>query len=308
MLASPDRTAIPQLQRAGSPDPAQWPASLHLEFAGPEFAGKSAKTVLKRSRHQGPLYVQRAFYPEGPDCAHVYLLHPPGGVVSGDTLDITLEAKSRAKVLITTPGATRLYRARLDRPDTQPLTQIIRNQISVAEASFVEWLPAETIVFDGAHIDLQTEVNLDPNSQFCGWEIGCLGLPASNELFKSGSFKQSFNISVEGIPKVLDRLQFKADSAYLQSLCGFQGYPVYGSLIAGPFGDVIDESVDVLRHKIEDEAIEQHFAVTAVNQFIILRYLGSCSAEVREIFIDVWKAIRPMLVEREAIEPRIWAT
>ena len=46
------------------------------------------KTRLGKTSHFGPLRVQRAFYPEGNICAHLYLLHPPGGLVAGDYLTI----------------------------------------------------------------------------------------------------------------------------------------------------------------------------------------------------------------------------
>ena len=283
--------------------PARWPASLALEFDG-----STGKTVLGRSRHQGPLYVQKAFYPEGPDCAHIYLLHPPGGIVSGDTLDVSLKLKSRAQVLLTTPGATRLYRARQDQPGCAPLPQRVLNRVSVSDQSCTEWLPGETIVFDGASIDLSTDIHLGEGSRLCGWEITCLGLPASNEPFRSGRFSQSFTVTQNGVPKVMDRMAFNADSSYLSSRCGMQGKPVFGTFIAGPFEKDCEQSVESLRQLIEQQEAQPKFAVTTLNGFIILRYLGECSDEARQLFIHAWKNLRPCLIGRVAVEPRIWAT
>jgi len=302
----------PTLPSSSVLEPAQWPAFLALEFNG-----ERAKTVLVKCQHKGPLYVQKAFYPEAQDCAHVYLLHPPGGIVSGDFLDISLQLHHAAHVLLTTPGATRLYRARQDQADQAPLAQKVINRISVFEQSRVEWLPSETIVFDGACIDLSTDIELHDDSQFCGWEITCLGLQASKEPFVSGRFSQTFSVSQSGVPKVLDRMAFNADSHYLSSRCGLQAKTVYGTLIAGPIQQ--DSQIDInqllvqLRALFEEKRIDEQLstdqcAVTIVNGFIICRYLGDCSDQARQYFIQAWKVLRPVLMRRQAVEPRIWAT
>src|SRR3954471_15398906 len=84
---------------------AGWEASLDLEFAT-----QGTRTFLARRASVGPLVVQRPFYPEG-DVCHVYVVHPPGGVVGGDRLDLNIRARSGAHALITTPAATKFYRS-----------------------------------------------------------------------------------------------------------------------------------------------------------------------------------------------------
>src|SRR6476620_11342443 len=115
---------------------AGWEAALDLEFAA-----RGARTILARRASIGPLVVQRPFYPEG-DVAHVYLVHPPGGVVGGDQLRLNVLAREGAHALITTPAATKFYRS-----DGRVAHQ--RQEI-VADAASIEWLPQETIVFPDA--------------------------------------------------------------------------------------------------------------------------------------------------------------
>ena len=129
---------------------ASWPASLSLGFA------KRQRGVrLVRAEHEGPLYVQKAFYPEGEHCAHCYLLHPPGGLVTGDQLNITIQAETGSHALITTPGAGRVYKAR-EQSGVQ--TQSIHLQVE-AQAC-LEWMPLETILFPHARARLNTRIDL----------------------------------------------------------------------------------------------------------------------------------------------------
>lgn len=296
-----------------SPDGATWPASLNLRFVHNESG-----TRLASSDHHGPLYVQKAFYPEGAACAHIYLLHPPGGVVSGDSLDTALVLEPAAEVLVTTPGAQRFYRARQDRPEETPLPQRVQNKLEVHENATLEWLPGETIVFDGAEISLSTRVELVGTGQFFGWEVVCLGLPAGNEPFLTGSFQQTFAIFVDGQPKVIDRLSFDAASTLRQVPCGLDMKPVIGTLIFGPLDKLTaepeaDELVDQLRAHLGSftdypDYEDDLFSVTVLDHFLLLRYLGMSAERARKLFVCAWEFMRPLGMDRTAVKPRIWAT
>ena len=136
-----------------------WLARLHLEL---EHSG--IRTTVKRAIHHGPLRVQRAFYPESDGTCHLLILHPPGGVVGGDVLDLCLEVHESGSCLVTTPGATKLYRC-------DGRSSRISTAIHVASGSRCEWLPQEMIVFNGARTRVRTEVHLDDGASFIGWEV-----------------------------------------------------------------------------------------------------------------------------------------
>ena len=91
--------AIPAVAEK-APDPAQggWLGALELGFA----PGRG-RTIMKRHSHLGPFVVQSPFYPEGAPC-HAYLLHPPGGLVGGDRLQLEVGCAPGAHCLITTPA------------------------------------------------------------------------------------------------------------------------------------------------------------------------------------------------------------
>ena len=191
-----------------------WEAELSLGLA------KTARgTVLKQCRHKGPLYVQKAFYPEGRDLAHLYLLHPPGGMVSGDDLRINVAMASDACALITTPGAGRVYKAREDKTlQTQHI------QLRLEPGSSLEWLPLENIIFPGANTQLHTDVYLAEDSAFIGWEISSFGLPASNQPFNTGSLKQRLQVFRQGRLKVREALQLNPEQHhFMHSRAGLAG-------------------------------------------------------------------------------------
>lgn len=276
-----------------------WQARLDLGLVKTERG-----TVLRRCRHQGPLYVQKPFYPEGRELAHLYLLHPPGGMVSGDDLRISVTTEENAQVLITTPGAGRIYRAR---PDRRLQKQHI--QLNVSTNSTLEWLPLENIIFPDASTDLSMDIQLAEGASVIAWEITCFGLPASGESFDRGEVSQQMQVNRNGRIKLRERLNLNPQAnSLMRNKAGLAGCSVNALMIAGPFADAaaINTLIDQLR-----EVCDQGEALAAVSlndEFLQVRYLGDCSEAARLLFTECWKHIRPQLIGRDGCEPRIWAT
>ena len=162
-----------------------WSAYLNLEF----LRGADRTLMVPRRRY-GPLSVQRPFYPEG-DCCHVYLLHPPGGVVGGDRLDIDIKIQSGAQGLVTTPGAGKFYLSAGD-------TAQIRQAFSLAADSSLEFMPQENIYFPGARVHSRTDIDLDVSSSLVLWEKHCFGLPANHEAFSDGQVITELHLRRQG--------------------------------------------------------------------------------------------------------------
>ena len=303
-IRPPDK-AEKQCQRAS------WHASLRLSFA------KRQRGVrLVRAEHEGPLYVQKAFYPEGPECAHCYLLHPPGGLVTGDQLSITVQAESGSHALITTPGAGRVYKAR-----EQSGVQTQSIHLKVEEHACLEWLPLETILFPNAQARLHTRIDLAERAKVITWDITCFGLPANGIEFSQGSVQQSLQIWSQGRIQLNERLVMDLNQAQssgssrslLRANAGFRAKPVHGLLIAGPF-EQNDAHIGALLNELRalrpagDPPNEALVCVTQVGAFLSVRYLGWCTNAARLYFTEVWRYVRPALMAREAQAPRIWAT
>jgi urease accessory protein len=266
-----------------------WQARLELEFApvGP-------RTALVRRQHVGPLLVQRPFYPEGGTC-HVYLVHPPGGIVGGDRLSLQACCRPGSHALVTTPAATKFYRA-----GPHPQARLVQS-LEVQDAA-LEWLPQESILFDGARARASTSVHLTGGARFLGWEITCLGRPSSQESFREGSLATDFRLYRDGVPLLLDRLRLAGDSPALHACWGLCGMQALGTLLVTP-GTGID--LAPLRGL---QAPGVRFAFTRTGDVLVCRALALQAEPLRELFTRVWLAVRPQVLAREAVPPRIWAT
>lgn len=275
-----------------SEDSASWRAHLDVEMEESE-----GKTRVRRVIHRGPLRIQRAFYPERDGTSHVYLLHPPGGVVGGDELRLTLSAKPGAECLFTTPSATKLYRS-------QGPTARIFQELHVARGATMEWLPQEAIVFSGARAEVTTRVTLEPGARFFGWELACLGRPAADEEYSTGQMTQRVELWQDELPIYVDRLHVDAGDRTMRSAWGLGGKAVSGTLlIAG----ATTQLLPVVRECLARGGAGGRFAATDLDGAFVVRYLGSAVPECWAVFRLVWEAVRPLFKGTSPSPPRIWA-
>ncbi|HKO47946.1 MAG TPA: urease accessory protein UreD [Polyangiaceae bacterium] len=270
-----------------------WSAELELGFE--VVAGRSA---LVRNRHRGPLAVQRAFYPESKEVAHVYLLHPPGGIVAGDRLTVRVDLAPGARALLTTPAATKFYRSE-GRVAAQ--TQLFR----VSGGASLEWLPQETIVFGSAQVQTKTRVELEPGASFCGWDVVCLGRAASGDHFASGRLQQAFEIWQAQRPLWIERSEFDANEPVRNAPWGLGGRRVFGTLVCTGQNAA---AVAAARAAVDTDDARELFAVSQLRAAIVCRYLGSSTERARQVFTQAWAALRPLVLGRPASPPRIWLT
>jgi urease accessory protein len=267
-----------------------WIAELELRFSK-----SKSKTFISTRKHIGPLTIQRPFYPEG-DLCHLYLLHPPGGIVGGDQLSIEVNTDSNSSSLLTTPGATKVYRTSDHKHST------INQNFIVAEDSSFEWLPMETIVFPGANSQFSSKLLLSGNARVAAWEVYCLGRPAINESFDFGSLNFSLELWRDDLPILFDKLMI--DKTELGNIVGLRSFPVFGTFIISKTNKKV---LDTVRAMI----IETDSCVTGVTQIediIIVRSLAKKTYLMQDLFKKIWQTIRPLVFNREATIPRIWAT
>lgn len=291
---TPESDPVFRVPRNAPCDPGpdeRWGARIELVFRQIE-----GRTVLARRRHRGPLYVQKPFHPGDGTC-HVYLLHPPGGVAGGDTLDVDITVGDGAAVLVTTPAATKVYRS------TAPQSLIAQCHRVGAGAS-LEWLPHDTILFGGSRLALRTSVELDPGARYCGWEIVSLGRPKSGDAYESGAFAQSLDIRVGARPLLIERQVWQHGDAILGASWGLAAQSVSGAFHAYPAGNA---QLQRARTLIGWTRL-QRMAATLVDDLLVVRALASDALQVQAALRAIWTGLRTAIVGAKACPPRIWST
>lgn len=273
--------------------PTTWHGNLNLVFALAHD-----KTVLIQNQAQAPLKVMRPFYPEGPAVCHSVVLHTAGGVVGGDRLDLNFHLLPNAIALITTVSAGKVYRSN----GLQAKQSI---QIQVDADATLEFLPQETIVFNGAIYRQDLRVELAPGASWLGWEITRFGRSARGERFLIGDWRSHTEVWQQGIPLWIDRQWLPGKEEIINSPHGLAGQPVVASLawVGQPVSSEIVEKARLLwvaRDRLGEAG------VTRLTSGLLCRYRGSSTAEVKSWFIDVWQVLRLSFLARPRCIPRVW--
>jgi urease accessory protein len=285
---------LTSLPENGSANPATgWQGRLKLAYAQ-----QQGGTQLVRSQVQAPLKVQRSFYPEGPEVCHNVILHTAGGVVGGDRLTLNINLDAQAHALITTAAAAKIYRS----TGAQSQQSV---HIHLAEAACLEWLPQETIVFNGAEYRQNMRIELGDRALWLGWEITRLGRSARGEQFLNGVWRSHTEIWQQGRPVWIDPQWLQGGSEMLNSPNGLAGYPVVGSFAA--IGQpVTAELVETARQLWTQQMSSGEAGVTRLMTGLLCRYRGNSTLEARRWFTEVWHLLRLAWLDRSVCKPRVW--
>jgi len=271
----------------------------HLSLNYRHDAGR----CVVHDRHSGPLRVLQSLYPEGDAVCHNVLVHPPGGLVGGDVLEIDVEVGSGAHALITTPGATRFYRS-LGETALQALAA------RVADGARFEWLPLETLCYRRTQAENRMRFELAPRAEMIGWDVLALGLPASGELFDEGRYTQQ--IELPGV--WLERGTVDGqDRQLLDSPLGFAGHSVLATMwfaSGSAFAPARREALlEAAREQLEAHALRDTAGATAPHdELVVLRVLAHRVEPAMELLTGVWKRWRELAWGLPAPVPRVWRT
>ena len=266
-----------------------WHAELELGYA--RF-GDCTRPVTRR--HLGPLRVQKHLYAEGPQvCQHI-IVHPPGGIAGGDRLAISARVEADAWAQLTSPGAAKWYRA------TGPAYQTL--DLKVAAGATLEWLPQETIVFSAAQAELRTTIDLEGDARLFYWDMVALGRPASGERFDRGHFQSQLDIRRDGQLLWHERQRIQGGDGLLDSPIGLDGQPVFATLLVS--GEIDSE----LLERCRSVPTRVRGDLTQLHGLLVARCLAGEALHARAWLIELWRLLRPALLGREAVPPRIWNT
>lgn len=272
-----------------------WHAHLSLDYRL-----QGTRTVLQH-RHDGPLRIFKSLYPEGDAVCHNVLVHPPGGLVGGDTLDIDATVGPGAHALVSTPGATRFYAS-----DQAWATQQVRWQL--AEGARLEWLPLETIAYPGCRADNRWTATLAAGAELMGWDVVALGLPGASQPFDTGTLRQ--RLALPGLWLEQARID-ASDTRLLESPLGLAGRRCMGTLLFAT-GEPLDRSrrehlLDAARTALDGTPEEVTAAASCPHgQVLVVRAVAPLVEPVMTLFQQLWGTLRSVAWQLPDTPPRIW--
>jgi urease accessory protein len=273
-----------------------WHASLKLDYT------REDTRSVARYRHDGPLRILQSLYPEGEGICHNVLVHPPGGLVGGDTLDIELTVGAGTHGLVTTPGATRFYRS-----TGEPARQWLRARIE--DGARLEWLPLEALAYNQCRAENRAVFELAPGAELMGWDVTALGLPAADLPFTEGSFAQ--HLEVPGV--WLEQGRIAADDLRLMNgPLGLAGQRCLATLffVAGtPLArERREAALESVRELIDAHALRATAGATSPHpQVLVVRVLAPLVEPAMALLKSLRAVWRQQLWQLDAVPPRIWA-
>ena len=274
-----------------------WASRLQLRY---ERVG--ARTVAWH-RHEGATRVLAALHPEGDERCHHVLVHPPGGMAGGDTVDIDLDVRAGAHALLTTPGATRFYRS-LGAGAAQRL------HARVAAGARLEWLPLESLAFEGCIAENRCVFELEPGAGLLAWDMLALGRPAAGDAFAHGSFTQ--HLEIPGAWLERGRID-GGDRVLRDAPGGLAGAQALGTLLLAA-GEALparrrDELLEAVRELLHDVPEGVRAGVTSPQpRLLVLRATAPRIEPLAGLLHAAWARLREHAWGLPACAPRVWST
>jgi urease accessory protein len=278
-----------------------WHASLQLDYK--RDASSAASRTVAHFRHDGPLRILQSLYPEGDAICHNVLVHPPGGLVGGDTLDIRVSVGENAHGLVTTPGATRFYRSDAD-------LAVQRVRVDMASGSRLEWLPLEALAYNDCKALNQATFKLAPGAELIGWDVTAFGLPHAQQPYLRGRFQQ--HLEIPGV--WLERGRVDAtDASLMDGPLGMAGHRCLATLFFATGTALTRErreiALDAARHVMDMHGLRDTAGATSPHdQVIAVRVLAPVVEPAMDLLRQVWRAWRRELWQLGGEQPRIWST
>ncbi|URJ24359.1 urease accessory protein UreD [Candidatus Blochmanniella camponoti] len=266
-----------------------WLGELRLNFAL-----RGGRSVLTKCKHVGPFYVKKVFYSEHDNTPHVYLLHPPGGLVGGDKLVLDVKLESGSRALLTTPGATKFYRSNGMYAEQKHTFRLECN-------TALEWVPQSSIFFPKSKVKIDTTFIIEQGSRIISFDMLCFG----NLSLGTSNYPEEVDIHLKICLSDSIGLQERLRINELNCVMKLGGFRISALLFAVPSDEKILYEVRKLITSVK------HFQVggaTLLDEILVVRLLGNDNQYLKKMLHHIWCTIRPFIIGRKAMLPRIWMT
>ncbi len=262
------------------------------------FTVKDDETRLSTLYQRAPL---RFLFPRVPEThtTTAVLVTTSGGWVGGDTMDVSVTADAGSSALVTAQAAEKVYRSAGE--DCR-----VTVRLTVGSEGWLEWLPQETILFEGARLRRITELNVDDGGRAMAGEILVFGRTASGETVTRGLVRDAWAVRRGGRLVWADALHLEGDIAErLASPSCLHGAVAAATLVYA--GDDADTHLDTARALLAEYAGDDTLAgATVVGGLLIVRWLGYDTLALRTAYGAFWVAFRRHLRGGDEDLPRVW--
>ena len=228
--------------------------------------------------------------------ATAVLLTTSGGLTGGDRVSAQIALGAGARAVVASQAAEKIYRSLGPACD-------IDVAIAVAAGAWCEWVPQETILFDGARLRRRTEIDVAAGSRCVAAEMVVFGRSAHGESFTTGALLDRRQVTSGGVPIWIDAVSLDGDiAAALARPAGFGGARAMASVIY--IGDDAANFLEPARERLA--AMACRAAATLVNGILVARLLDADAANVRRGLTDYLGFIRHAAAGLPAQMPRVW--
>lgn len=233
--------------------------------------------------------------PEADDLPVAVLLTTSGGLTGGDRIRLAVGVTENAAAVVTTQAAEKIYRS-LGTDCTVAVT------LTIGEGGWLEFLPQETILFEGARLDRRTAATLAPDARLLACEMVVFGRIARDEHLTQGKLHDSWRIKRGGRLIWADALRLEGDiAATLAAPSGFGGARALATALY--VGGDAETLVPLARGLAESG--ESRGGASLVNGVLIARFLGPRPELVRRDLMRYVTGMR-QAVGRSPTMPRVW--
>lgn len=262
------------------------------------FAADGGRTRLSTLYQRAPL---RVLFPRvyGDTSPTAVLVTTSGGLVGGDTMDVTVAIHAGSSALVTAQAAEKVYRSTGD--DCR-----IHVRLMVENGGWLEWLPQETILFEGSRLRRKTELNLGTGGQAMVGEILVFGRTASGENLTRGFVRDAWTVRRGGRLVWADALQLEGHlmDRLASPVCLNGAVAAATTVFAGNDAEArLDTARTLLSEFTDDRTLA---GASVVGGLLIVRWLGYDSLALRTAYGAFWVAFRRHVRGSDEALPRVW--
>jgi urease accessory protein len=264
------------------------------------FARRDGATRLTHLHQRNPLRVLFPA-PENGDIDLAVLLTTSGGLVAGDRLAISARLEDGAAAHVTAAAAEKIYRS-------TGATTIVTQHLAVGEDAWLEYLPPETILFDGARLRRDIRIELSSSAGFLGGGILVFGRQARGERLTHGMVNERWEVWRDGALVWGDALHLDGDiGALIADPACFAGAAACATLMLAPPAQnpaaFLEAARDVQAHS---SVAGMQAGATVIGGLLVARWLAQDALPLRRAYTDLACHLRHTAMGLPPRLPRLW--